>query len=123
MVELSARVHPDVLFAYSQNFVNLIIRVENHDPSLFWCEIDIKVPESLSLSPTSDLQKGRVRVGILTKKEFIEKLVKIFANQYTPPQIYPIFITLYLFNKDGVIESRLEKKIEIRCEVKKEETL
>lgn len=123
MIELSARIHPNVLFAYCQNFVNLIIRVENRSNDIFWCEADVKVPDNLSLNPTSELSKGRVRIGILEKKEFIEKSVRVFAGQYTPPQVYQVNITLYLFNKDGIIETRLEKKIEIGCEVKKEETI
>jgi hypothetical protein len=123
MLELSLRTHPDVIFAYSQNFVNMVIRVENHGAEVAWCEADVKVPNNLSLSPTSELKKGRVRIGVLSKKEFIEKSIRIFANSYTPPQIYQTEVTLYAFNKDGVIQTRMEKKTEIRCEVKKEEVL
>ena len=123
MLEFSIRSHPDVLFAYSQNHVNLIVRVENHGAKPMWCEADIKTPENISLSPTSDLRKGRVRIGILTKKEFIEKSVRIFANSYTAPQMYQLEVTLYAFNKDGIIDGRLEKKTEVRCELKKEETI
>lgn len=123
MVDISLRTHPDVLFAYSQNSVSLILRVENRSNDTLWCEADVKVPENISLSPNADLYKGRVRIGILGKKEFIEKSVKIFANQYTPPQVYQIEVVFYFFNKDGVIETRMEKKTELRCEVKKEESL
>lgn len=123
MLKVSLRSHPDVIFAYSQNYVDVIMRIENHSANNLWCEADIKTPENISLSPTNDLRKGRVRVGILTKKEFIEKSVRVFANQYTSPQMYQLDITLYAFNKDGIIDTRLEKKTEVRCELKKEEKI
>ena len=88
MLKVSLRSHPDVIFAYSQNYVDIIMRIENHSATNLWCEADIKTPENISLSPTNDLRKGRVRVGILTKKEFIEKSVRVFVNQYTSPQMY-----------------------------------
>lgn len=123
MVTISVRSHPDVIFAYMQNYTNIIVRLENHGAGPIWCETDVKTPENISLSPTSDLRKGRVRIGILEKKEFIEKSIRVFAGSYTSPQMYQIEVTLYVFNKDGVIETRMEKKIEIRCEVKKEESM
>jgi len=123
MLKLSLRSHPDVIFAYSQNHVDMIMRIENHGAKTLWCEADIKTPENISLSPTNDLRKGRVRIGILAKKEFIEKSVRIFANQYTAPQVYQLNLTLYAFNKDGIIDTRMEKKTEIRCELKKEEKI
>lgn len=123
MLKVSLRSHPDVIFAYSQNYVDIIMRIENHGANNLWCEADIKTPENISLSPTNDLRKGRVRIGILAKKEFIEKSVRIFANQYTAPQMYQLDVTLYAFNKDGIIDTRQEKKTEIRCELKKEEKI
>lgn len=123
MIDFSLRLHPDIMFAYQQNYANLIIRVENRGDNHVWCEGDIKVPDGLSLSPTNTLVKGRVRMGILGKNEFLEKSVRIFATQYTAPQVYQAGATVYVFNKDGIIESRMEKKIEIRCERKKEESI
>jgi len=123
MIDFSLRVHPDVLFAYAQNYINVIMRVENRGNGHAWCEADIKVPDGLSLSPINNLAKGRVRMGILGKNEFLEKSVRVFGNQYTAPQVYQASATLYVFNKDGIIESRMEKKIEIRCEKKKEERI
>jgi hypothetical protein len=78
------------------------------------------VPDHISLAPNTELRKGRVRVGIIEKKQFLEKAVRIYSNAYTNPQMYRCKVTLYTFNKDGVIESRLEKEADIRCELKKE---
>lgn len=123
MIDFSLRLHPDVLFAYEQNYINLIIRVENRGNNHVWCETDIKVSDGISLSPANALIKGRVRVGILGKNEFIEKSVRVFGNQYTSPQVYQASGTLYVFSGDGVIESRMEKNVEIRCERKKNESV
>ncbi len=123
LIGLKVRTHPNIIFAYSANHAEVILRVENRGKEPVWCEADIKVPEKLSLSPTSELGRGRVRLGIVTKKEYLEKAVRIFANNYTNPQVYRVTLTLYIFSKDGVIETRLEKHVDIRCELKKEETL
>jgi hypothetical protein len=100
--------------------VQLIIRVENPAEHPVWTEADITVPEHVSLAPNSELRKGRVRVGIVEQNQFLEKAVRVFSNTYTNPQMYRCMITVYTFNKDGVIESRMEKSADIRCELKKE---
>lgn len=112
--------HPEVLFAYSNNYVELILRVENRGKGAVWTESDIKVPDKVSLSPSSELRKGRVRIGIVDKKEYLEKSIRIYANGYTNPQVYRGSATLYIFDKDGVILSRMEKPFDVRVEMKKE---
>jgi len=123
VVEINIRVHPDVLFGYSANHIELILRVENRAKHNVWTEAEISVPEELSLSPNSELRKGRVRVGIIGPKEFLEKAVRIYANSYTVPQMYRCKTTFYVFDKDGIIESRMEKTKDIRCELKKDAVL
>jgi len=81
------------------------------------------VPSRLSLSPDSMLRKGRIRVGVVDKNETREKAVRIYANPYTSPQVYRCKIVLYIYSKDGVIASRLEKAMDIRCEMKKADTI
>lgn len=112
-----------MLFGFSSNYVELILRVENNTEHPLWAEADISVPEHVSLSPNNTLKKGRVRVGIVGKNEFIEKSVRVFSNSYTQPQMYKCGVVLYIFSKDGVIDSRIEKPINIRCEMKKEASL
>ena len=123
MANLDIRTHPDVLFCYSINYVELILRVENPDDRPVWAEADVSVPENLSLNPNDTLRKGRVRVGIVDSKEFLEKAVRIYGNAYTSPQMYRCNVTLYVYNKDGVIDSRIEKSKDVRCEMKKDAVL
>jgi len=123
LVNLTIRNHPNVLFGYSVNHIEMILRVENSGGQVLWAEADVSVPENISLSPNGNLRKGRVRVGIIGPKEFLEKAIRIYGTSYTNPQVYRCKTTLYLFNKDGVIENRVEKSSDIRCELKKEEVL
>lgn len=123
MLSFSLRSHPDVLFGYSTSHVELIMRVENNGTVPMWAEADISVPEHVSLAPNGPLHKGRIRMGIIGKKECLEKSVRVYSTMQTAPQIYRCNATLYLFNKDGVIDTRLEKPIDVRCEKKKEASL
>jgi hypothetical protein len=123
MVNISIRNHPDVLFAYSANHLEVILRVENPASEPVWAEADLSVPENLSLSPDSRLRKGRVRVGIIGSNEFLEKAVRVYGGAYTNPQMYRCNATLYVFSKDGVINKRMEKSVDVRCEAKKEASL
>lgn len=123
MINLRLRNHPDVLFCYSSNYIEVIMRAENKGDHPLWVEADVSVPEHLSLGPNSELRKGRVRVGIVGPKEFLEKSVRVYGNQYTNPQMYRCTITLYVYNRDGVIDSRMEKSMDLRCEMKKEASL
>lgn len=122
MVNLELRTHPNVLFAYTQNHVEMILRVENKR-EISWAEADIHVPEKMSLSPDNSLRKGRVRIGIIEKNQYLEKAVRIYANTYTNPQMYRCRSIVYLYNKDGVIDGRIEKAVDIRCEMKKSAVL
>ena len=123
VVNLSLRCHPEVLFGYSSSHVELIMRVENTTGHPLWAEADVSVPENISLAPGAPLKKGRVRVGIVGKKEFLEKSVRVYSTTLASPQIYRCNVVLYVFNKDGVIDTRLERPVDIRCEVKKEASL
>ncbi len=119
MVDLDLKVHPDVIFAYNQNHVELVIQVNNKNEHNCWVEADILVPERLSLSPDNSLRKGRIRIGIIDGKQYIRKATRVYASTYTNPQMYRCKIVAYVYNKDGIIQNRLEKPVDIRCEMKK----
>ena len=123
VVNISLRCHPEVLFGYSADHIELILRVENDGEHPVWVEADVTMPELVSLAPSNPLRKGRVRIGIIGKKEFLEKSVRVYGTRLTAPQVYRGNVVLYVFNKDGIIDTRLEKPVDIRCEVKKEASL
>ena len=122
MTKISLRSHPEVLFANSSNNIEMILRIENPQDHPIWVETDVSIPENLSLSPNTSLKKGRVRIGIIGKNEYLEKAIRIYGSQLTSAQQYQGTLVLYFFNKDGVIENRLEHPFEVKCEIKKEAT-
>ena len=118
MITLDIRTHPAVIFAYTPNYVEMIIRAENKGETC-WTETDIYVPERLSLSPDNSLRKGRVRIGIIDHSHFLEKAVRIYATAFTNPQMYRCKVVVYTYSRDGVIDKRLERPVDVRCELKK----
>ena len=120
LLDFTARFHPDVLFSYVSNHTDLILRIENKSSDLVWGEVEVNVVEGISLSHDGKVHKGRLRMGIASKKEFIEKSVRVYASRTTPPQTYFCNLILFAFDKDGIIKNRIEKKVEIKVEAKKE---
>lgn len=123
MAKLTLRAHPGVIFAYSPNNIELILRVENTNGRVTWVEAEVFLPDRLSLGPDSNVLKGRLRLGILERDHALEKTVRIYANNYTKPQMYRCKVILFTYDRDGIIDKRLEKPIDIRCELKKESVL
>lgn len=123
MVSFDIRAHPPVIFAYVPNAAEIILEAKNNGDDARWCEAHISVPDKLSLSPDNALRKARMRVGIAEKGNAVEKTLKVYANSFTNPQMYRCKVTLYTYDKHGVIDTRLEKSIDIRCELKKAEVL
>jgi len=123
LYKIAIRMHPEVLFCNTNHSIEAIIRIENKGKNPVWAEAELKVPEKISLSPDTELHRGKVRLGIVSNGEFLEKSVRIFGNRYTSPQMYPVSMIIYTFDRDGIIESRIEKKANIRCEKKKEESI
>ncbi len=123
MINFDVRVHPNVIFGYSTNFIELIIKAENKGEESRWSEANISVPDKLSLSHDSMLKKARVRIGIIEKGAMLEKNLKIYAGEYTNPQMYRCKVTLYTYDKNGVVDMRLEKPVDIRCELKKPDVI
>jgi hypothetical protein len=122
MTELLVKTHPEVLFANMQNSTDIILKVENKG-QVCWAEADVNLPESISLSPTGQLGKGRIRIGIVDSGAFLEKAVKIYASSDTKPNIYNCNIVLFTYNKEGVVEERLEKTVNVKCEPKRKEVI
>ena len=111
--------HPSVLFAYSHNYIEVILNVINETKKNLWFEADIHLSDRISLNPTETLNKGRIRLGILKPKEYIKRSVKVYANSYTNPNTYPLHIILYAYDKNAVIYKRIEKDMSVRCEIKR----
>ena len=99
-----------------RNEVELSVELENLSEDAVWSECDVILPQVVSLASDRELQKGRLRVGIIKPGEIRTGKCKIYANAKSYPDIYTIKVIAYGFGRDGAIISREEKKIDLRCE-------
>jgi hypothetical protein len=117
-MKAEARMHPETLYARMRNEATLILRVEN-TKSPRWVEAEVHVPEKISLAASAQLRKGRMRVGIVGKNQALEKSVKIYASEYTDAQSYDCKLIVFTYDRDGVIDERIEVPFRARCEEQK----
>lgn len=112
---ISPRFYPIRLNAHMRNEVELSIEIENTGEQSCWTECDVIVPEALSLAPNRELQKGRLRIGIIAPGEILTGKCKLYGGANSYPDVYTIKLVVYGFGKDGAITQREEKKAELRC--------
>lgn len=116
MLNVNAFFNPEVAKAYSKNDVELTLEVQNLDNDTLWCEADVLLPSLLSLAPHADVKKGRLRVGIISPHDKIEKKIKIYSEPNVYPDNYEVHVVFYFFDKKGVISERVEKKYTLKIE-------
>jgi len=109
------KLHPPVLRAKELNNTKLIIQIKNDKRGLKWFEANIELPPELSFTPDHSLRVGRTRLGILRKNETIEKYIKIYASQYTQENVYKGKITIFSFDRNGIIDERKDEEFLIEC--------
>ena len=116
VLNVRTRFYPIRLTANMQNSVELTIKVENTGKELLWSECDVIVPESLSLTPNRSLTKGRLRIGIMEPGKSGTGKCKVYGSAKTYPYTYMLRLTVYGYGKDGVIVTREDTKVGLRCE-------
>ncbi len=114
-MEIMLKLHPPVLRAKELNNTKLIIQIKNDKRGLKWFEANIELPPELSFTPDHSLRVGRTRLGILRKNETIEKYIKIYASQYTKENTYKGKITIFSFDRNGIIDERKDEEFLIEC--------
>jgi len=119
MFTVLTSIEPTEINAHVKQETELKIEVGNLSNEYVWCEVDVLLPSTLSLAPDQQLQKGRLRVGIIAPGETNIKTCKVYSSLSTFPDIHEIEITAYIFNKKGVIEERLETKQQLKIIEKK----
>jgi len=119
MFTILTSIEPSEINAFIKQEAELKIEVGNLSNEHVWCEVDISLPSTLSLAPHEQLQKGRMRIGIIDPGQTNIKTCKIYSSSSTFPDIQEIEITAYIFNKKGVVEERLETKQQIKVIEKK----
>ncbi len=115
-VNLDVIFKPEKLKMNAKNEAFLVLKFTNADNErIFWCETDVSVKHPLSLAFDKELDLGRTRVGILKPNKIAEKKVRIYTRPNNYPGTYSLNITAYIYDEEGVISERLERKAEVEC--------
>ncbi|MCD6227048.1 hypothetical protein J7J90_00975 [Candidatus Micrarchaeota archaeon] len=114
-VNISTRLYPLRMIAYSHNSVDVTFTINNMTNEMLWLECDIKTPETLSLSKSDRICKGRFRFGIIGPKNIIEKTIKIYGNVATYPDVYNVKTTIKVFDRFGKERNNIDHKFNVRC--------
>ena len=115
-IEIGIKFEPDALRANAKNEAFLIISAANSSSSApYWCECDVSVKSPLSLAIDRELEIGRTRMGIAMPGGSVEKKIKLFTRPNNFVDEYPVSIVAYIYEADGAIAERIEKKAFIPC--------
>lgn len=115
-IELKINFDPQELKQNVKNEFFIILNFSNTNSNLnFWCECDLLVKHPLSLAHDKVLDIGRTRVGIIEPKQSIEKRIKIYTRPNNYPGEYELNLTAYLYDKEGIISERIDRKETIIC--------
>ncbi len=117
-VDIEIAMKPETLMAFSRNEVQMDITLKNQSPMIYWSECDVAVVSPLSLAHDGDMASGRTRIGILKPMSKINKSVRLYTRPNNYPDDYKVSIVAYVYDGDGAIAERIEKKIEIPCREK-----
>lgn len=114
-VDISVQFEPKTLKAYSRNTAQMDITVSNTTDNTYWSECEIHLQSPLSLAMDSELNSARTRIGILKPNSGAKKAVNLYTRPQNYPDEYPLTIVVYIYDGDGAIAERMEKKVAIHC--------
>ncbi len=114
-IEIDVSFVPEKLKAFTKNEVQMNIAVKNSGTEIYWSECDVVLSSPLSLSHDSELNSGRTRIGILKPGQALNRQVKLYTRPNNYPDDYKFSIIAYLYDGDGAVAERLEKKLSIPC--------
>ncbi len=116
MIKLHTEFFPLALRAQTRSNVELRVVLENTSDKFLWVELDVSVPNEISLSPVKELTLGKARFGILKPGQLKEKKIKIYSGVKTVKYEYKIQLTLLAYDEDAVIADRKEENVYLRAE-------
>ncbi len=114
-VEVSIDFAPSKLKAFSRNEMQMNIILKNSGANIYWSECEVVVSSPLSLAHDTELNTGRTRMGLLKPLSSISRPIRIYTRPNNYPDNYKFSIVAYIYDGDGAISERLEKKMEIAC--------
>jgi hypothetical protein len=114
-VDIQVEFSPPVMKAFWRNEVQMLVTFKNAASSTYWSECEIKVLSPLSLSPDSEMNTGRTRIGILKPFGSAKKTIRLYTRPNNYPDEYQFTITAFVYDEDGAIAERVERKAGIVC--------
>ncbi len=115
-VEIEVSFVPPRLRAFARNEAQISIVLKSLDNErTYWSECDVVLASPLSLSHDSELNMARTRVGILKPMGRANKQIKFYTRPNNYPDDYTLGIVAYLYDEDGAIAERIEKKFAVQC--------
>ncbi|EET89784.1 MAG: hypothetical protein M1559_02825 [Candidatus Marsarchaeota archaeon] len=110
-------IEPEKLKAYRNNEINMSIAITSGDiKSSYWCECDVEVKPPLSLASDRELSTGRTRMGIIGPNGRIAKPIHVYTRPNNFPAEYELGVTAYIYDSEGTIAKRIDKKSTVICE-------
>lgn len=107
---------PPTLKAFARNEAKMDLLVANGSTTnTFWCECELRITSPLSLAPDSELNSGRMRIGIIKPLGRNTKSVRLYTRPNNYPDDYKFSITAYFYDEDGTISERVDKDVSIAC--------
>lgn len=114
-VEIQTEFTPKRMRAFWRNEVQALVTLKSSSSVTYWGECEIKVVSPLSLAHDSEMNIGRTRMGILKPFGSANKTVRLYTRPNNYPDEYQFTITAFIYDEDGAIAERVEKKIGIEC--------
>ena len=114
-VEIQTEFTPQKMRAFWRNEVQMVVTLKNAASTTYWSECEIKVVSPLSLAHDSEMNVGRTRIGILKPFGSAKKVVRLYTRPNNYPDEYQFTITAFVYDEDGAIAERVEKRMGIEC--------
>ncbi len=116
--EIVIELTPAKLKAYARNELQMTVALRNlSDTATFWGECEVNVVSPLSLAPDTELNTGRMRIGLMNPLESASKVVRLYTRPNNFPDEYSVSVVAYIYDKDGAIAERIEKRSTVLCAV------
>ena len=114
-VGIDVEIVPAKLRAFARNEALMTVSVRNNGQGTYWCECEIALKPPLSLANDSEMNSGRIRIGILKPATGASKPVKLYTRPNNYPDDYQFSVTGFVYDEGGAIAERVERKASIAC--------
>ncbi|MFP3949660.1 MAG: hypothetical protein ACLFUZ_01020 [Candidatus Micrarchaeia archaeon] len=110
--------YPESIPAYPGKTIDLIIDANSSGENPSWLEAEVKLEGGFSLRASNSVRTGRFRVGICEGRESCSKAIKLYAEHNVRPNLYKCHVSLFVFNREGKAQGRIDEHTLIKCNSK-----